>query len=85
MGKRSIRQRAATGNLVALATGGAEELVDKINACPHCGNRVLDNLVWRLSDRGPGDRVYCAVCRRVYVPPMDTVEAEADATRVAVA
>lgn len=38
-------------------------LVEQQWACPHCGNRVADDLVWQ-----DDDTVQCQVCGTVYVP-----------------
>jgi LSD1 subclass zinc finger protein len=38
--------------------------VDRAEACPECGERHVDALVWQPG----GDAVRCATCGAVYVP-----------------
>jgi len=45
-------------------TGIEAEQVDPLQACPKCGERDMDRLVW-LSDA----LVRCATCRKTYSPP----------------
>jgi hypothetical protein len=40
------------------------ELVDPRGACPGCGERIIDNLVWQ----DDGETVRCATCGRKYKP-----------------
>jgi len=42
-----------------------DDLVEADDACPRCGDRHVDRLVW-IED---GARVRCATCLNVYVPP----------------
>lgn len=42
----------------------ASETVPTISACPQCGERMMDNLVWNED----GERVSCATCGMVYKP-----------------
>ena len=42
----------------------ADELVAEANACPRCGERNQDNLVWQ----DDGETVRCATCGREYKP-----------------
>lgn len=46
------------------------DLVDPKDACPHCGERDVDRLVW-LDDQ----RVQCQACRTVYQPGRSDHEA----------
>lgn len=41
------------------------ELVKPEEACPRCGERHVNRLVW-IED---GERVRCATCLNIYVPP----------------
>jgi hypothetical protein len=42
-----------------------DDVVDQEDACPRCSERHVDRLVW-IED---GQRVRCATCLIVYVPP----------------
>lgn len=42
-----------------------DNLVEPEDACPRCSERQVDNLIW-IED---GQRVRCATCLNVYVPP----------------
>jgi hypothetical protein len=42
-----------------------DNLVDREDACPRCGQRHADLLIW-IED---GQRVRCATCLFVYTPP----------------
>lgn len=42
-----------------------DNLVAIGDACPNCGERHVDNLIW-IDD---GERVRCARCATVYTPP----------------
>lgn len=42
-----------------------DNLVDREDACPRCGQRHVDLLIW-IED---GQRVRCTTCLNVYVPP----------------
>ena len=51
-----------------------ENLVEPEDACPRCGERHVDRLVW-IED---GQRVRCATCLNVYTPPNRRPEGGAD-------
>jgi len=40
------------------------DLVDEQNACPQCGEREQDNLVW---DQEEANTVTCATCGTIYM------------------
>ncbi|MCC6909998.1 MAG: hypothetical protein IT430_18850 [Phycisphaerales bacterium] len=42
-----------------------QHLVEPEDACPRCGERHVDNLIW-IDD---GQRVRCTTCLNVYTPP----------------
>jgi len=42
-----------------------DHMVEPEDACPRCGQREVDLLVW-IED---GQRVRCATCLNVYTPP----------------
>ncbi|MCC6909439.1 MAG: hypothetical protein IT430_15975 [Phycisphaerales bacterium] len=41
-------------------------LVEPEAACPNCGERRIDELVWQNDEDG---QVRCATCDFVYIPP----------------
>lgn len=41
-----------------------DELVNQEDACPACGERVMDNLVWTED----GETVVCYTCGKLYSP-----------------
>ena len=47
------------------AAANDDHLVAIEDACPRCGERCVDRLVW-IDD---GQRVRCATCLNVYTPP----------------
>ncbi len=42
-----------------------DDLVDPEDACPTCGQRCIDRLIW-IDD---GEQVRCAACSTIYAPP----------------
>lgn len=42
-----------------------DNLVEPEDACPLCGERHVDRLIW-IDD---GERVQCATCSTTYTPP----------------
>ena len=42
-----------------------DDLVAEANACPGCGERNVDNLVWQ----DDGETVRCTTCGKQYTPP----------------
>lgn len=42
-----------------------DNLVDREDACPRCGQRHVDRLIW-IDD---GEQVRCANCSTTYTPP----------------
>lgn len=49
-----------------MTTEHDDNLVEPDDACPRCGERHADNLIW-IDD---GQRVRCATCLNVYTPPV---------------
>ena len=43
----------------------ADELVAEADACPKCGERHIDKLVWQEDD----ETVQCTTCGKQYTPP----------------
>jgi predicted RNA-binding Zn-ribbon protein involved in translation (DUF1610 family) len=54
---------------VTVATNDSDNLVALHDACPACGERDVDRLVWIGTD---GDRVRCATCGTEYDPQART-------------
>ena len=48
-----------------IAVPNEDNLVQPEDACPRCGQRDVDLLVWIEE----GQRVRCATCLNVYTPP----------------
>ncbi|MCL4199369.1 MAG: hypothetical protein KJZ69_17900 [Phycisphaerales bacterium] len=47
-----------------------DHLVEPEDACPTCGQRCIDRLIW-IDD---GEQVRCAACSTIYTPPNRRLE-----------
>lgn len=68
----AYHERMAATIWERLARDPASRLVAEKDACPECGERDADNLVW-LNDED--EQVRCSTCDFVYIPPRVSVPA----------
>ncbi len=57
-----------------------DHLVEPEDACPECGERRVDELIWQNDE---DEQVRCATCGFVYIPPCTQrrkEQCDADAT-----